>query len=72
MSVTETHEHAWQLKEDGYSRSWNTEIEEDGRIVAYYGGTEDWSESGDGEMYLECLQCGKTKLVDDESLIDYQ
>jgi hypothetical protein len=57
------HEHAWQLTEGGYIRSWHTEIEGD-TIRAYYGGSEDWSENGDGRMYLECLQCGVERDLD--------
>ena len=69
--MSEVHEHDWQLTENGYSRSWSTEIETDpdGKrtIVASWGGSEDFSEGGDGQMFLECLQCGATEDVDPET-----
>jgi hypothetical protein len=68
--VSDEHEHSWQLTEDGYTRQWETTINDDGTIEATYGGAEDWSEEGDGYMYLECLQCGVRKPVDPD-LISY-
>lgn len=76
---TEQHEHAWQLTENGYSRSWSTEVvgadevsftvpEFTGRVVlARYGGSEDFSDNGDGQMFLECLGCGQTIDVADDN-----
>jgi len=66
------HEHEWKLTEDGYTRTWSTEIRDDGTIVAYYGGSEDWSENGNGTMYLQCSSCLAINEDFDYDNIDYQ
>lgn len=55
------HEHSWRLTEKGYVRSWSTEILADGTV---YCGSEDFSEDGDGYLYLECLWCGVQQGVE--------
>jgi hypothetical protein len=72
QQAEQDHEHSWQLTERGYIRSWTTEIDEDGTIRAYYGGSEDWSDDGDGYLYLECLQCGIAKGVNNPEKVDWQ
>jgi hypothetical protein len=66
------HTHTWQLQEDGYSRTWHTTIDQDTKTVtAHYGGSEDWSDEGDGNMRLVC-HCGETTEVPADWEIDYQ
>lgn len=44
-----------QLNEDGYSRSWSAEVR--GRkLIARYGGSEDFSDDGDGEYRVTCAR----------------
>ena len=71
-TIVRTHEHSWQLCEGGYVRTWATDIAEVGTITAHYGGSEDWSENGDGRMYLECSTCGAEHEIDHDSDINYQ
>lgn len=63
--------HSWMLVEDGYSRSWGTTIFDDGTIVAYSGGSGDYSEQGDGE-YLICTNCDHVKPVPEGVEVDYR
>ncbi|PZU04560.1 MAG: hypothetical protein DI630_00095 [Gordonia sp. (in: high G+C Gram-positive bacteria)] len=61
--TTEPHDHNWQLREDGYQRDWSTHIDHESKLITgTFGGTEDFSEDGDGE-YLVCAQCGATQPV---------
>lgn len=54
-------EHDWVLTEDGYNRTWNTEIITDDDGVETVIATEsDYSGDGDGE-YLLCGDCGVTR-----------
>jgi len=64
------HQHHWVLTEDGYQRRWQTEIKDDGTIVATFGGTEDWSDEGSGRMYLSCSSCLRRRDLTGE--IDYR
>jgi len=62
----ETHE--WQLTEDGYQRTWNTQVtldEQDAitEVWATYIGSESWSDEGDGDVYLECVACGARRSI---------
>lgn len=66
-----THEHTWKLAEDGYTRTWSTEILDDGTIVAGYGGSEDWSDDGDGKLYLECSFCLERRDVPGDAEIEW-
>ena len=72
LDLASDHEHSWKLTESGYVRTWHTEIQEDGTIKAYYGGSEDWSENGDGGLYLECVDCGAISEDFDTTAIDWQ
>lgn len=66
------HEHEWVLKEYGYVRSWGTTVHTDPlEIIAVYGGTEDFSEYGDGQMILEC-DCGAAWVVPQHIEIIYR
>lgn len=49
--------HSYQLEETGYIRTWSTTIDPAGKIKAFYGGSEDFSLEGNGEMYLACAGC---------------
>lgn len=60
-------EHDWSLHEDGYGRTWATVVEGD-KITAYFQGSEDWSEDGDGDIYLNCGGCGARRDVDEDEV----
>jgi hypothetical protein len=64
-------DHTWRLTESGYVRTWSTAIDDDGTIVAIYAGSEDWSDDGDGDMYLQCWHCLETKPLPDGADIIY-
>jgi hypothetical protein len=47
------------LTEDGYTRTWSTRIERDASVIeATHTGSDNWTEEGDGQQYLECVECG--------------
>jgi hypothetical protein len=65
-------EHDWQLTEDGYSRTWRTKMHQDSKVIeASFNGSSDFSEQGEGE-YLECLKCGRYKLVPGDWDVSYE
>lgn len=67
------HEHTWVLTETGYTRSWQIDIDEASEtVVAYFGGTEDFSDQGAGDDHLECSTCLETKPLPEGWEIDYQ
>lgn len=61
-------QHDWVLAEDGYTRTWSTKIADDGTILAAFGGAYDWSEDGDGKMYLLCRTCTTRGEVGDAEI----
>lgn len=66
-------DHNWRLAERGYVRTWLTEFDDEAKtVIAYYCGSEDWSDDGDGEMRLVCSTCLAEKPVPDDWEIDYQ
>ncbi|WP_353707276.1 hypothetical protein ABRQ22_14825 [Cellulosimicrobium sp. ES-005] len=60
-------EHDWSLHEDGYGRTWATVVEGD-KITAYFQGSEDWSEDGDGDLHLFCGGCMARRDVNEDSI----
>lgn len=58
MSTPCTHP-TWMLAKDGYQRCWSI-------------GSEDFSEDGDGKLYLQCATCLATKPLPDGVEVDYQ
>lgn len=60
------YEHDWVLTEDGYIRTWSTQINDDGSIDATFNGSEDWSDEGDGNTYLGCSMCPARKELTGE------
>ncbi|QGJ90976.1 hypothetical protein SEA_BIANCATRI92_78 [Mycobacterium phage BiancaTri92] len=66
-------DHNWQLTETGYVRTWHTELDEESQTIrTYFGGSEDWSESGAGDEHLQCSTCLLTKPLPEGWEIDYQ
>lgn len=64
--------HSWTLAEEGYLRTWLTTIDPDaGTIRAAYGGSSDFSDDGDGRMFLLCMACMVECTVPDGVEIDY-
>lgn len=62
----------FQVIEDGYTRTWDTEIDEDEKVIhAHFTGTEDWSDEGSGE-YLVCGICARMRSIPDDYEIDWQ
>lgn len=43
-----------RINEDGYTRSWSLGYLRGNTWAANYNGSEDWSETGDGDDYLTC------------------
>ncbi|QZE10982.1 hypothetical protein SEA_AGAPE74_83 [Mycobacterium phage Agape74] len=65
-------EHDWSLTEEGYVRTWSTEVDPETKTIrAYWGGSEDFSDDGDGE-YLQCISCGAKQDVPEGWEIDYR
>lgn len=63
----------FSLVEDGYQRSWYTEVDEDTKTIrASFGGSSDWSEEGTGGEYLQCGMCSSTRPVPDDYEIDWR
>lgn len=61
------------LVEDGYQRTWYTEIDEDEKVIrASFSGTSDWSDEGVGGEYLQCGTCSSTRPVPDDYEIDWR
>lgn len=60
-----------RLVEDGYTRTWGLK-RIDGRLVAYYSGSEDWSEEGDGVLWIECVTCLHREAVPLGEEVDWQ
>ena len=62
--------HDWVLTERHYVRTWHTEISrnDDGveTVTATYGGTEDFSDDGDGQMVLVCSDCDEERDAPDD------
>lgn len=59
------------VMEDGYSRTWNTRIDVDEKVIhAFFNGTEDWSDDGSGE-YLVCGECAQMRPIPDDYEIDW-
>jgi hypothetical protein len=67
--------HHWELREDGYTRRWETTITTDSdgtvEIEAQFTGLEDWDEDGDGNYYLQCLSCMARTDMPDNYEIDW-
>lgn len=67
------HEHTWRLTESGYVRTWSIRIDPANEtIVAYYGGSEDFSDEGAGDEHLQCSLCLETKPLPAGWEVDYQ
>ncbi|BCP41457.1 hypothetical protein MINTMi27_15500 [Mycobacterium intracellulare] len=65
--------HDWRLTETGYVRTWTTEIDEDShRIIAYYSGSEDFSEGGAGDDHLQCSICLETRPIQEGWEVEYE
>jgi len=60
--------HDWMLIEDGYRRTWSTDIDTETNTITAYEGT--FSDGGDGE-YLLCLNCGNRLEVPTNFTIDW-
>lgn len=65
--------HDFLLMEDGYDRTWaRTEMDHENKVLtATSDGWGDFSDEGSGE-YLQCVNCGHTKLVPADWQVDYQ
>lgn len=62
----------FQLVEDGYQRQWHTKIDDERKVLTgVYGGTSDWTDDGDGHVYLQCGICLATREVPDDYEIDW-
>lgn len=73
MEPNDCLQHQWRLMETGYVRTWSVDIDPKTKTVtAYYSGSEDFSESGDGNDALECSLCLTTKEIPEGWEIDYQ
>ena len=59
------------LVETGYTRYWSTRIQEDGTIVAFYNGSDDWSETGAGDDQLYCSPGMHPQPVDLEGRVEF-
>lgn len=65
-------EHTWTLTETGYIRQWHTEFDEKTKTIrAYFGGSEDFSESGAGDDHLMCATCLDTKPLPQGWEVDF-
>lgn len=63
----------WVMIETGYVRQWHIDIDEDTKtITAYWGGSEDFSESGAGDECLQCTMCLATKPLPEGFEVDYE
>lgn len=68
--------HEWTLTEDGYQRTWVTDVtlDADGVVIgvsATYTGSESWSEDGDGHEYLVCVACGARLPIPEDVVVEY-
>ncbi len=57
--------------EDGYARSWSLLYKVGNEWMAFYGGSEDFSESGDGVTYLTCTE-GHENAMPAAMKLDYR
>lgn len=58
------HEHTWLLTETGYVRTWTTKIDEEAKTIrTYWGGSEDYGDTGAGDDHLACY-CGATRSIE--------
>ncbi|UJD21185.1 hypothetical protein SEA_SORORFAGO_88 [Mycobacterium phage SororFago] len=68
----DTNGHDLSLTEEGYVRTWSTEVDPEKKTIrAYWGGSEDFSDEGSGE-YLQCITCGVKQDVPEGWEIDYR
>jgi hypothetical protein len=66
-------DHNWRLTETGYVRTWHTEFDDESRtVIAYYNGSEDFSDEGAGDDHLQCSTCLETKPLPEGWEIDYR
>lgn len=65
-------EHDWKVEEQGYIRTWHTEIDPQSKvIVAYFNGSEDWSDEGDGILRLVCSTCLETQNIPEDWEVNF-
>lgn len=65
--------HDWALAEDGYMRTWRSELDAERQVVvAHYSGASDFTDDGDGEMFLQCRTCVATTDVPEGWEVDYR
>ena len=57
------------LSEDGYSRSWSTNIDDQDKVIT--AGDDMFGDEGTGE-YLECLYCLHKMAIPDDYTIDWR
>jgi hypothetical protein len=63
--------HTWMLTEDGYGRCWSTTVDKKAKVIrAFFDGTSDFTENGEGE-YLQCTECGHVKLLPVDWEVEY-
>lgn len=63
----------FSLVEDGYQRQWHAKFDHDAKVVVgVYGGSSDWTDDGDGHVYLQCGTCLAKREVPDDYEIDWQ
>lgn len=68
----EHYPHDWRLTEGGYIRSWETTMDAEETVMkAVYSGSEDFSDDGDGHLYLECRTCAAVRELPDGLVIEW-
>ena len=66
-------DHNWTLTETGYIRQWFTEFDEENKVIrGYWGGSEDFSDGGNGDDHLMCSTCLVTKPIPEGWEVDYE
>jgi hypothetical protein len=65
-------EHEWRAAESGYVRTWSIDRHDDGTLTAHYSGASDFSDDGDGDVYLECRTCLTREAIPAGTVMDWQ